>query len=371
MIAELIHLSTVDRQSTMVRRAVMGVHSEFLLRWAVLITFAHLSITADYSCTDRYKEYCVVENVTADAIDSSSFPPEKALLIQNSTIPVFGEHILRKMAPVESLMIHHLKIEQLQLAECDQLLTLFASYNHISELTVANDFPLRNLHLYQNLLTNISGLRVLTSLEQLYLNDNLLANLEFDVFANMKHLKILTLHRNFLTAIDCKQSISLPALESLFLQHNKLTYLDTGMWKMPSLQKLDLSANELAFLFTFLEEFPALRVLELYDNKWNCAWLSKMVDRMELREIQHTQVDPTCDDGVLFDEVCCLHEADAPDPMMLLISRTTVVDDLQGQLGAQRKTVGDLEEAHRKQTFKFEEMQDKIDRLDEFCRGEF
>lgn len=342
-----------------------------LFRWAiVLLTSLRLSFAVDYDCIDRYKQYCVITNVTSDALDSSSFPPEKSLLIQNSTIPVFGADFFRKLVPVERLMIHHLKIEQLQLSECEQLRTLFASYNHISELTVADDFPLRNLHLYQNLLTNVSELRVLTSLEQLYLSDNLIASLEFDVFANMTHLKVLTLQRNFITAIDSKQPIILPAIQSLFLQHNKLTYLDTGMWKFPSLQTLDLSANELAFMFTFLEEFPALGTLELYDNKWNCAWLSKMVDRMELRGIEHKLVDLACEEGVLFGGICCLNEAAAPDPMMLLISRTAVVDDLQGQLEAQRSKVGELEEAHRKQTFKFAEMQGKIDRVEEFCRRE-
>ncbi|XP_055538823.1 protein phosphatase 1 regulatory subunit pprA-like [Wyeomyia smithii] len=347
----------------------MKLLQKLLITMVYLATFQPGIPATSYNCTDHFKNYCVIENVTAETFPTSTFPEEKSLLIQNSTIPAFGEEQFLQLPTVENLMIHHLKIEQLQLAACNLLSTLFASYNHISELDVAEGLALRNLHLYQNLLRNVSALRVLTELEQLYLNDNLLEVLDIDTFAGMKNLKILTLHRNLLTAIDTKQAVNLPSLESLFLQHNQLTYLDTGLWKMPALKKLDLSSNELGFLFTFLEEFPALRTLELHDNKWNCAWLGKMVERLESREIQHSQMDATCD-GVLFSSVCCLTDGAAPDPMMLLISRTAIVDDLHDQLGNQQRKVDDLEESQRKQTHSYKEMQRKIDQLDALCRGE-
>lgn len=266
-------------------------------------------------------------------------------------------------------MIHHLKIEKLDLKGCDQLMMLFASYNHVSNLSAVQGLPLRSLHLYQNLLTDVDALKGLTELEQLYLHDNLIEVLTIDVFADMRSLKILTLHRNKLTAIDTVKPLSLPSLESLFLHHNKLTYLDTSLWRMPALQTLDLSDNELGFLFTFLEEFPALTTLALHTNRWNCAWLHKMVDRLEMRGIQHGQIDRSCE-GTLFGEICCWLEGAVPDPMMLLISRTGIVDDLQDQLGDQRQKVEYLEEAHRKQTYKFDEMKRKIDRIEEFCRNE-
>ncbi|XP_053687805.1 protein phosphatase 1 regulatory subunit pprA-like [Sabethes cyaneus] len=334
-----------------------------------VISFQHTLLAATYGCTDQYKTYCVIENVTSETFPSSTFPEEKSLLIQNSTIPEFGGEHFRQLPTVENLMIHHLKIEKLNLSTCPLLTTLFASYNHISELDVAEGLALRNLHIYQNMLTNVSALRVLSELEQLYLHDNLLEVLDMGTFAGMKNLKILTLHRNLLTAIDTKQAVNLPSLESLFLQHNKLAYLDTGLWKMAALRKLDLSSNEFGFLFTFLEEFPALQTLELHDNKWNCAWLSKMVDRLESRGIQHSQVDAACE-GVLFGGVCCLTDGASPDPMMLLISRTAIVDDLHDQLGNQRRKVEDLEETQRKQNHKYDEMKRKIDQLDALCRNE-
>lgn len=266
-------------------------------------------------------------------------------------------------------MIHHLKVEQLDLKGCERVTMLFASYNHISNLSAVDALPLRSLHLYQNLLTNVSALKALTELEQLYLNDNLLEVLTIDVFARMKSLKILTLHRNKLVAIDTVKSISLPSLESMFLQHNSLAHLDTALWRMPALQKLDLSDNALGFLFTFLEEFPSLTDFELHTNKWNCAWLHKMIERMDLRAIRHSQKDRSCE-GTLFGDICCVAEASQPDPMMLLISRTGVVDDLQDQLGDQRQKVEQLEEAHRKQTYKYDDLKRKIDKIEEWCQKE-
>ncbi|KXJ74863.1 hypothetical protein RP20_CCG012674 [Aedes albopictus] len=339
----------------------------FYKRLLTLIAAGFILVEAvEYSCTDYHKGYCVVENVTAESIPQATFPSDKLLLIQNSTFTTFGEEQFRCLPDVENLMIHHLKIEQLELNGCDRLSMLFASYNHISNVTAVEALPLRSLHLYQNLLTDVSPLKVLTELEQLYLNDNLLEVLTMDVFANMKNLKILTLHRNKLTAIDTVKSIGLPSLESLFLQHNALSYLDTSLWRMPALQKLDLSDNNLGFLFTFLEEFPSLAELELHTNQWNCAWLHKMVDRMEQRAIGHGQIDRTCD-GTLFGGVCCKAEASEPDPMMLLISRTGIVDDLQDRLEGQREKVEQLEEAHRKQSFRYDEMRRKIDKLEEWC----
>ncbi|XP_058838068.1 protein artichoke-like [Topomyia yanbarensis] len=348
----------------------MQISAKKLISLVTLATLLQATAAIEYRCIDRHKNYCVVKNVTAEAFPSSVFPAnETSLLIQNSTITNFSEQQFQQLPTVENLMIHHLKIEQLQLGKCDQLRTLFASYNHISELEAVEGLHLRNLDLYQNLLTNISAVRVLTELEQLYLNDNLLEVLEMDTFAEMKSLKILTLHRNQLTAIDTQQAINLPSLESLFIQHNKLIYLDTGLWKMPALKTLDLGDNDLAFLFTFLEEFPSLRAVELYENDWNCAWLSKIMDRLVARGIQHAQADRSCE-GALMADICCLIEGASPDPMMLLISRTALVDDLNDQLGNQRQKMESLKEAQRKQTHKYDEMQRKIERMEAFCRDE-
>ncbi|XP_055611039.1 protein phosphatase 1 regulatory subunit pprA-like [Uranotaenia lowii] len=356
--------SLVLIHSTTTRKNAMKFTDAGSFNLIFLMFSCSLAISSSYECIDRQKNYCVIENV----VPESNFPSEKSLMIQNSTIENFGERIFRALpAVVENLMIHNLSIVELHIVGCDRLGMLFASYNNISQVSAASGLPLGTLHLYQNRLKDVTGLAELANLEQLYLHDNLLEVLEMDTFRRMKNLKILTLHRNFLTAIDTKQSIELPSLESLFLQHNDLSYLDTGLWKMPALKTLDLSSNN---LFTFLEEFPSLKALEMHDNRWNCAWLFKMLDRKELRSIQLSHVDRTCEGRTLFQEICCLAEGASPDPMMLLISRTGIVDDLQDRLGAQVEKVQQLEESHRKQTHRYDEMKKKVDRLMQICKDE-
>ncbi|XP_049290692.1 reticulon-4 receptor-like 2 [Anopheles funestus] len=336
-----------------------------------------LSITYCYQCSERAPDgYCVVVNVT-EPYEQATYPQNETLIwIRNSTIPVFNRSLFTPLAEVEYLAIHRLQIEQLHLDGCDTLEVLFAPYNAIERVSAVEGLPLRQLHLYHNQLTDVSALRALTGIEQLYLHDNLLESLRLDTFVPMRKLKILTLQRNRLRTIvagTANKLLVMPRLEQLFLQFNQLPHLDTGLWRMERLRVLDLSHNQLAYLLTFLEELPALRTLGLHHNPWHCGWLFGMLERLGARELDADDGSMGFDDEAscpglrLDDRFCCNENASTPDPVLLLVSRTGIVDELQQQIRGAKRRIETLEEAQRKQTHQFGELAQRFATIEQLC----
>uniref|UniRef100_A0A182WJ95 Leucine rich immune protein (Short) n=1 Tax=Anopheles minimus TaxID=112268 RepID=A0A182WJ95_9DIPT len=336
-----------------------------------------LHITYCYQCSERTSDgYCVVVNVT-EPYEQATYPRNETLIwIRNSTIPVLNRTLFTPLDQVEYLMVHRLQIEQLHLDGCDSLEVLFASYNAIARISAVEGLPLRQLHLYHNQLTDVSALRVLTDVEQLYLHDNLLESLRLDTFVAMGELKILTLQRNRLRTIEARTAnklLVLPRLEQLFLQFNQLPHLDTGLWRMERLRVLDLSHNQLGYLLTFLEELPALRKLGLHHNPWHCGWLFGMLERLEARELDADDgsigfdEEASCPGLRLDDRLCCNENASTPDPVLLLVTRTSIVDELQQQIRGAKRRIETLEEAQRKQTHQFGELAGRLATIEQLC----
>uniref|UniRef100_A0A182PQG5 Leucine rich immune protein (Short) n=1 Tax=Anopheles epiroticus TaxID=199890 RepID=A0A182PQG5_9DIPT len=340
------------------------------------VTFAP-SIVHCGDCAERAPGgYCVVENVT-EPYELQSFPQDERMVwIRNSTIRVFNRTLFDRFAQVENLMIHRLQIEELDLVGCDKLDVLFASYNAIERISAVEGLPLRQLHLYQNRLTDVSALRALTDIEQLYLHENLLESLRLDTFASMQQLKILTLQHNRLRTITTRtgnRPLVMPRLEQLFLHFNQLPHLDTGLWRMERLRVLDISHNQLAYLLTFLEELPALGTLGLHHNPWHCGWLFGMLDRLGARELATDDAligmdeEASCPGLRLEDRLCCSENATTPDPVLLLVSRTGIVDELQQQVRGAKRRIETLEEAQRKQAYQFGKLAGRLAAIERLC----
>ncbi|XP_052899130.1 reticulon-4 receptor-like 2 [Anopheles moucheti] len=350
-----------------------------MFKLLILVVFlcVSLSTTYGYECSERASDgYCVVVNVT-EPYEHATYPQNETLIwIRNSTIPVFNRTLFAPLVEVEYLMIHRLQIEQLHLDGCESLQVLFASYNAIDRVSAVEGLPLRQLHLYHNQLTDVSALRTLADIEQLYLHDNLLESLRLDTFVLMRELKILTLQRNRLRTIvtgTANKLLVLPRIEQLFLQFNQLPHLDTGLWRMERLRVLDLSHNQLAYLLTFLEELPALRTLGLHHNPWHCSWLYGMLERLEARELDGDDgsigfdEEASCPGFRLDDRICCNENATTPDPVLLLVSRSGIVDELRQQIRGATRRIETLEEAQRKQTHQFGELAERFATIEQLC----
>jgi len=107
------------------------------------------------------------------------------------------------------------------------------------ELTEADLEKVTTLYLGGNQLTDLKGLKKLTKLKDLHLDDNNLTHVPKGL-ENLKHLTHLNLGYNRLTCV--KGLENLMQLEALYLHHNKLTDIKS-LEKLPQLMGLYLSNN--------------------------------------------------------------------------------------------------------------------------------
>jgi Leucine-rich repeat (LRR) protein len=63
-------------------------------------------------------------------------------------------------------------------------------------------------------------------LQAVYLNDNLFTKVLPDTFLNLKKVTQLNLYRNYLTEINFLGKDTMPNLEKLYLEHNRLRRLE-------------------------------------------------------------------------------------------------------------------------------------------------
>ncbi|OQV18370.1 putative Leucine-rich repeat-containing G-protein coupled receptor 5 [Hypsibius exemplaris] len=91
---------------------------------------------------------------------------------------------------------------------------------------------------------------VTKSLQELYLEDNLISYLQEDSIPNLPNLQVLSLNRNFLQSIGQRIFTRVPNLKRLYLRSNRIGTISQDTFSMSSgqlqkLQHLDLSDNGL------------------------------------------------------------------------------------------------------------------------------
>uniref|UniRef100_A0A915N6E6 Uncharacterized protein n=1 Tax=Meloidogyne javanica TaxID=6303 RepID=A0A915N6E6_MELJA len=124
----------------------------------------------------------------------------------------------------------------------------------------------------------------LQALERLKLDKNRLRSLPANgLFKFNKLLRRLDLSQNELWTISTEQIIGPTELVTLNLDRNQLHCLDSlSLNHWPSLEQLTLSSNELD-----LASLPKLRTLKLGDNPWNCdcrmRWLKRLKVANQIR----------------------------------------------------------------------------------------
>nr|CAD2124756.1 unnamed protein product [Meloidogyne enterolobii] len=151
---------------------------------------------------------------------------------------------------------------------------------------------LRTLLLGDNLIQEIENnvFENLQALERLRLDKNRLRSLPANgLFKFNKLLRRLDLSQNELWTISTEQIIGPTELVTLNLDRNQLHCLDSlSLNHWPSLEQLTLSSNALTSLSELdLASLPKLRTLKLGDNPWNCdcrmRWLKRLKVANQIR----------------------------------------------------------------------------------------
>ena len=106
-------------------------------------------------------------------------------------------------------------------------------------------------------------------LEEIYLYKNRLENIcdnNSSIFDNMKHLKFLDIHSNYLTIFNI--FTEMPILDSLLLSYNQIQYIN-GLDKCNNLTNLDLNNNKIADFPPDILKLKKLNTLNLQNNDLN------------------------------------------------------------------------------------------------------
>lgn len=106
---------------------------------------------------------------------------------------------------------------------------------------------------------------LLTILQELHLNDNVIDVLPFQVGTQLTSLRKLILHHNRISRLP-SQLEGLHKLKLLSLHSNYLEYLPTGIECLTSLKTLELSHNKLKDLPHTMAFLQRLRRVELNNN---------------------------------------------------------------------------------------------------------
>jgi len=138
------------------------------------------------------------------------------------------------------------------------------AFNSLTSLWGLEQLPnLRVISAYTNNISDLNGLRGLTRLECLRLQQNCVLEL-VDCFTSMRKLKELRLDHNNLSRIDSYLS-NCSSLQTLNLSSNRLVTAE-GLAGLQSLQELKLSNNSIRSLLP-LRALPFLKELDVSYNK--------------------------------------------------------------------------------------------------------
>lgn len=156
------------------------------------------------------------------------------------------------------------------------------SRNSLTDLNLPELSKLHTLSARENLVTDVSGLKNLRSLEQLDLSNSLPRHISLGVFRHLKRLKILDLSENHLSSLDTLPS--LPALETLILNKAGLNTL-SDLPKLYQLRTLNARMNEITDI-SGLQKLINLEELDI--SEWNGPIFAEggKIDFSPLAELQ-------------------------------------------------------------------------------------
>ncbi|XP_008191941.2 insulin-like growth factor-binding protein complex acid labile subunit [Tribolium castaneum] len=216
------------------------------------ITIEHFSLPDNTLTFDLFSGICF-----------QRFNNLKQLWIQHADLQYLDNNIFEKYPNLVHLDLSDNQVSLNFSKQAEKITTLNASYNKIDELkdeALADLRSLRVVDLSFNRLAQIgTGLKNLKSVEEVYMNNNQLTQIEKNDFEPLQKLRILNLAHNFLVSI--KSPLFFLHLQELYLNNNRLKSINAQEFvRLPSLRILKIGNNLFEtlsdnHLFNQLEEF--------------------------------------------------------------------------------------------------------------------
>ena len=127
--------------------------------------------------------------------------------------------------------------------------------------------------------------------KKIYLNNNQIADIESETFAENSQCVKLRLDYNKLSAVRNDMWTGLISLQYLSLEHNAIEFIKPSAFAdLPNLKGLYLHSNKLATLSANifpLKQMPKLEVLTLHGNnlrRKELGWLQKLCDGQQIQQ---------------------------------------------------------------------------------------
>uniref|UniRef100_A0A9I3FGW1 Leucine rich immune protein (Coil-less) n=1 Tax=Anopheles epiroticus TaxID=199890 RepID=A0A9I3FGW1_9DIPT len=199
------------------------------------ITFSEFSITATAINRIEIDERNVIKEFT---VDESKF----------ITIPNAISHLQE----AEKIGVTNSPITVLDMA----------SFCYLSKVQVLNLFGNRIRHIVNSASKNCS---VYNSLQYFHISNNLLKNINMEVFNAFSKLELIEFKQNRLRLIQGSFRSMAPL--KLYLLKNKLKAIDFCRWNVPHMVFLELDSNELTAIPDCLENISSLTSLYLAGNQ--------------------------------------------------------------------------------------------------------
>ncbi|KAG4074710.1 hypothetical protein HA402_008808, partial [Bradysia odoriphaga] len=200
------------------------------------------------------------------------------LNLAENQFSVIGKHFFDTLPEVELLILRHCSIRQILsdafrvLSDID-LHTIYLGQNQLTSLP-ERFFPpgnrLERLMLEGNFIEDLlpSSFANLIHLIELDLRDNCISSFSAATFEQLIQLELLNLNNNCIVALTTNMIPQLSNLLTLNLEQNSIEYIENEALTLPSLENLYLQKNKLKYLIngTF-SHLPNLKCLYLSDNE--------------------------------------------------------------------------------------------------------
>lgn len=145
---------------------------------------------------------------------------------------------------------------------------------------------LQTLDLTNNQLTRLPRVNHLYNLQSLFLEHNLISNINRADLSKITNLSFLYLANNHIMNLDSLGSVYFPYLIVLNLNQNRLSRLNVRKWKMPRLTVLCVEYNQLRTIEGLETIADGLESFCFIGNPWDREWVHfGMVDfKMNLQK---------------------------------------------------------------------------------------